>query len=151
MHGSTRERLEELLGAQGVAAGDRETAHHLASCSKCATELEALRDQARMLRLLKAPQDMEPSAGFYARVMQRIEERGRRSIWAAFIYSPFGNRLAYASLTLAVVLGSYVVAQESRDGHLRGDSIVQTAHYDAPVMGDQAQQRNAVLENFASH
>ena len=54
MHGSTRERLEELLGAQGVAAGDRETAHHLASCSECATELEALRDHDWLTLLLAA-------------------------------------------------------------------------------------------------
>lgn len=91
-------------------------------------------------------------AGFYARVLQRIEERGDRSIWSVFIDSPFGRRLAYASLTIAIVLGSYVVTQESRDGHLRGANMMaQEMHYDAPVVGDQSQQRDAVLENFATH
>jgi hypothetical protein len=44
------------------------------------------------------------------------------------------------------------VTQESRDGHLGGGNIVaQETHYDAPVVGDPAQQRDAVLENFAAH
>ncbi len=42
---------------------------------------------------------MEPAAGFYARVMQRIEEKAQDSIWAVFVYSPFGKRLAFGSLS----------------------------------------------------
>jgi hypothetical protein len=95
---------------------------------------------------------VEPAAGFYARVLQRIEERAKDSIWAVFIYSPFGKRLTFASFTLAVLLGSYVVAQESHDGHLlRGQVTAQELHYDALVAGSQAQQRDLVLANFASH
>ena len=82
--------------------------------------------------------------------MQRIEEH-RNSIWAIFIYSPFGKRLALASFTLALALGSYVVVEESRDGHLTESVVAQQFHYDAPVVGSQDQQRDAVLENFASH
>ena len=152
MHGSIRDRLEDLLGADRSTPGRDEITEHVESCSECSSELETMRQQAQMLHSLKAPEEFEPSAGFYARVMQRIEERTKDSIWSAFIYSPFGTRLAYVSLTLAVVLGSYVVAHESRDGHLRGEStIAQSFHYDAPVTGDQTQQRDAVLENFASH
>ncbi len=106
-----------------------------------------------LLKTLRAPEELEPQAGFYARVMQRIEERAKESIWASLIYSPWSPRIAYVSLTLAVVLGSFVVAAESRDGHLSGHGqiIAQTAHYDAPVIGDDSQQRDAVLENFATH
>ncbi|HEY7302793.1 MAG TPA: hypothetical protein VH601_01660 [Bryobacteraceae bacterium] len=152
MHGSIRDRLEELLRAESLAGGHRELTGHLASCAECATELAAMKEQAGMLKRLRPPRDLEPAAGFYARVLQRIEERGVRSIWSVFIDSPFGKRLAYTSLTIAVLLGSYVVTQESRDGHLRGENFVaQEVHYDAPVVGDQAQQRDAVLENFAAH
>lgn len=152
MHGSIRDRLEDLLGADTSAVGRQEISGHISACSECASELEAMKTQAQMLRSLKAPGELEPAAGFYARVMQRIEERTKDSIWSAFVYSSFGNRLAYASLTLVVVLGSYVVAHESRDGHLQGQSMIaQSFHYDAPVTGDQTQQRDAVLENFASH
>jgi putative copper export protein len=104
-----------------------------------------------LLRSLRAPNEVTPSAGFYARVMQRIEDSARDSIWSVFTDSPFGKRLAYASFTVAVLLGTYVVAQESRDGHLTGHSVLAQEFFNtAPVVGSQAEQRDAVLTNFAS-
>lgn len=152
MHGSIRDRLEDLLRAESSAGSHEGLGEHLASCAGCSAELAAMKAQAAMLKKLRAPEESEPAPGFYARVLQRIEERGDRSIWSVFIDSPFGRRLAYASLTVAIVLGSYVVTQENRDGHLGGvNMMAQDVHYDAPVMGDQAQQRDATLENFAAH
>ena len=113
--------------------------------------MQSQRDELAMLR---SPETLEPSAGFYARVMQRIEERGTNSIWSAFIYSPAAKRLAFASLTLAVALGSYVATEESREGISISETVVAqngVRHYDAPVTGSQAEQRDAVLENFATH
>jgi hypothetical protein len=109
--------------------------------------------QAEMLAVLRAPEEVEPAPGFYARVLQRIEERARVSMWASFIYSRFAKRLTYASLTVAVMLGTYVVTEEARDGHLLGRQSVlaQNAHEDLPVTGDEGQQRDAVLKNFAVH
>jgi hypothetical protein len=109
--------------------------------------------QADLLTTLRASEDMEPSRGFYARVVQRIEECTKESIWGAFMYPPFAKRLVYVSVTIAVMLGTYVVTQEARDGHLLGSRTVvaQSAHYDAPVVGSESEQRDAVLENFAIH
>jgi hypothetical protein len=112
-----------------------------------------MQTQAGLVQALRAPEDVEPAPGFYARVVQRIEERAKDSMWGALICAPFTKRLVYSSLTVAVMLGTYVITQESRDGHLLGSHavIAQNTHYDAPVVGDEAQQRNAVLENFAAH
>ncbi len=152
MHRSIRDRLEELLAARGATAARVDLTKHLSSCVECSLEVESMRAQSDMLRGLRAPEQMEPAAGFYARVMQRIEERAKDSIWAVFIYSPFGKRLAYASLGIALTLGTYVITQETRDGHLGGDPVVaRSLHYDAPVVGSRAQQRDAVLVNFVSH
>ena len=152
MHGSTRDRLEELLAAREAAGGDSGVGEHVSSCSECLSELETMKAQSDLLHLLRAPEEMDPSPGFYARVMQRIEQRAKKSIWWVFIYSPFGKRLVFASLSVAVALGTYVVAQESRDGHLRSLSLIaQEFHDDEVVEGDQSQQRDAVLANFASH
>jgi hypothetical protein len=109
--------------------------------------------QAELFTSLRAPEDAEPAPGFYARVVQRIEECAKESMWGAFIYSPFAKRLLYASLTIAVMLGTYVVTAEARDGHLMGGQAVVAAntHYDAPVTGNETEQRDAVLENFAAH
>ncbi len=152
MHGSMRDRLEDLLAARGVAAEDEGLVKHLSSCAECSSELQRMTAQSELLHSLRAPEEMEPTPGFYARVLQRIEERTKDSIWAAFIYSPASKRLVYASLTIALMLGTYVITQESWDGHLRGPRVVaQDFHYDPLVAGSQAQQRDAVLANFASH
>jgi hypothetical protein len=107
--------------------------------------------QSEMLKSLRAPEQVEPSAGFYARVIQRIEEQARESIWAAFIYSRFADRLLYASLTVALVLGSYVIAHERQDGHLRTGIVAENVQTNAPVFGDASQQRDAVLANFEAY
>jgi predicted anti-sigma-YlaC factor YlaD len=156
MHGSVRDGLENLLAAKPSAAGSHGlglSRKHLAACEECAKEVSEMSAQAELLRSWRSPREVEPAAGFYARVLQRIEERTKDSIWAVFIYSPFGKRLAFASFTLALLLGSYVIGQEIRDGDLLRQSVVAQGmnHYDALVAGDQTQQRDAVLELFAAH
>ncbi len=152
MHGSTQDHLEELLADRGAVGNAREARQHLSSCPECSLELQSMKTQSHLVRSLRPAEEIEPLAGFYGRVLQRIEQRALRSIWAVFIYSPFGKRLVYASLTIAVALGTYVVTEESRDGHLGAQTMVAADfHDDALVEGDQAQQRDAVLANFASH
>ena len=156
MHGFIREGLEDLLAAkrvsEGAASKSGVLAQHLSSCGECGPEFAALQTQAELLRSFRAPGEVEPTAGFYARVLQRIEEHTKNSIWAVFIYSPFGRRLALASATIAVLLGSFVVAQESNDGHLTGSAVVaEEMHSAAPVIGNQTQKRDAVLVNFVSY
>lgn len=151
MHGSIRNELESLLNGNQDTVAVRQ---HLNSCGECANEVAAMQSQNNLFRLLKSNEEVEPQAGFNARVMQRIEEKAKDSIWAVFVYSPFGKRFALASLSVALLLGSYVVAQEKMDGHLMTDDTVAAVtqvHYDVPMYGDQAQQRDAVLQNFAAH
>jgi hypothetical protein len=107
MHRVIRDHLEVVLAER--VDGDAGSAH-LSDCNECRTEVEAMREQARQLRQLKA--DTEPSPGFYARVMERIETQGPLSIWSAVFDSPFGRRLAVASMALALILGIYLVTSE---------------------------------------
>ncbi len=151
MHGSVRDRLENLLAEDNSVRERQYVESHLSSCAECSTELKAMKAQSNLLGMLRAPEDAEPPVGFYARVLQRIEERGTTSVWSMFIDSAFSKRLAYASLAVALLLGTYLVTEESQDGHL-GSSLV--AHQTAditPVIGDQQEQRDAVLVNFASY
>jgi anti-sigma factor RsiW len=150
MHGVIRDRLEDVLRSQDVLTGPKEVREHLADCKECAREVSMLREQSRMVRSLRV--EAEPSAGFYARVLQRIEERAQNTVWAVFLYSPFGKRVAFASLALALLLGTYVVGMESQDGHLylSGPAIAQD-NRDTPVQGDPADKRDAVLVNFVSY
>jgi anti-sigma factor RsiW len=161
MHGFIRDRLEDLLTAESSSArlsgitakyDIEEVAKHLESCAECSSEFALIKAQSALLRTLRPSEpETEPSAGFYARVMQRIEEGTKDSIWSVFIYSPFGKRLAYASLGIAALLGTYVVSLEARDGHLGGKTVVARQFpADTPVFGSQDQQRDAVLINFAT-
>lgn len=161
MHGFIRDQLEDLLTAEPPTArlprgnanyDTNEATKHLNACPECSCEFEAIRAHSALLRTLRPPQEeIEPAAGFYARVMQRIEEGTKDSIWSVFVYSPFGKRLAYASLAIAALLSTYVVSLEARDGHLGGENIVaQQVNGEAPCFGTKAQQRDEVLTNFAS-
>jgi hypothetical protein len=124
---------------------------HLSSCAECSSELGAMKAQSALLHSLRAPDELEPEAGFYARVIQRIEERGKDSIWAAFIYSPFAKRLTYASLAATLLLSSYVISQEIQSGPSDEQIMAQQFHDDPPVTGSLQQQRDAVLVNFVAH
>ena len=155
MHGPIRDRLEDLLEAPQSSTDEHSASHHLRDCPECLAALNGMRRQADALRTLNCAEELEPGPGFYARVLQRIEERTKDSIWAFFIYSPVSKRLMYASLTLALLLGTYVISRESDDGHLTGSdvtaSVTQQVDEEAPVTGSPAEQRDAVLVNFASY
>ena len=151
MHGPIRDRLEVLLN-EGAPQDD--LAGHLTSCAECATELAGMREQSTLLRNLRVTEEVEPAAGFYARVMQRIEENGVRSVWTVFTEGSFGTWLAYASLALALLVGGWLVRTERSDGHLGSEPVI--AHVaptgsDMQVSGDKAHQRDVVLVNLASY
>ena len=117
MHRLIRDRLEEVLaGSERTApAVDRLIVEHLRDCEECRGEVTEMRKQAALLRELRPPappEAPEPRAGFYARVMERIEAQGPVSIWSLFFESPFGRRIALASMALALLLGVYVVSSE---------------------------------------
>jgi hypothetical protein len=159
MHGPIRDGLEDLLASDrgGQVLSGQVLTGHLASCAECASELEAMKEQQVWLATLRAP-ELEPAAGFYARVIQRIEERGNCSFWSFFVDSAFSRRLAVASLTIVVALGSYLVTQETHERNIHGRPTATSfmawnsdVHYDVPVMGSRSEQREAVLDNLAIH
>jgi len=111
-----------------------------------------MKEQIELLHSLRAPEDLEPAPGFYARVMQRIEEGGVASIWSVFTEGPFGKWLAYGFLAVALLLGTWVIGVEREDGHLgQPPTIAQERENDMPVTGDRAHQRDVVLVNLASY
>jgi predicted anti-sigma-YlaC factor YlaD len=124
MHLVMRDRLEKAL----AGTPDEETRRHLAECPDCSAEFGFMKEHAEALRLLQAPVELEPRAGFYARVMERIEAEGA-SIWDLFFESVFGRRIAIASLALALLFGVYLISAEHSDA-----SVVATADQPVQVM-----------------
>ncbi len=152
MHGSIRDQLERLLAAGEPATGNTELGAHLAQCPECSSEFKVMQEQSTLLRSWRTEGEVEPLPGFYARVLQRIEDKAKTSIWAGFLYSPLRMRFAYASLSLALLLGMYVFVEEKADldPHEQA-AVVQQSNSAESVFGDQSQQRDAVLVNMASY
>jgi hypothetical protein len=172
MHQPIRDNLEEYLrGPAGKIP--QEFKAHLQACEDCASELRLYQLQAEMLRALRPGNEAEPRAGFYARVMDRIETQGRASIWSVLLDPAVGRRLAVACATLVVLLGTYFVATELSEpivavapsaavaptmasaipASIPDAPAQQNAVRDKVVREDnvrQQRQRNAVLVNLAS-
>jgi predicted anti-sigma-YlaC factor YlaD len=114
MHRLIREHLEELL-ADPLSASRPEqgpVSEHLAACDECRSELTTMRQQSGILRQWRVEEEVEPRAGFYARVLERIEAQTPASIWSLFFDSVLGRRIAVAALTLAVLVGVTLVSLE---------------------------------------
>ena len=93
LHGEELRRCEALLEAHPA---ERD-------------QVLVFREQNELLRELRAPRELDPAPGFYARVMERIETQTASSIWAVFFEPFFARKLMYASLALFVVLTSAAV------------------------------------------
>jgi anti-sigma factor RsiW len=147
MHQAISKNLEEYLKGS-VSQIPAEFHRHLGACEDCANELARLESQSRLLRSLAA-KDAEPRAGFYARVMERIEAQQPFSIWSVFLDRKFGLRLAVASGMLAALLGVYLITSEP-GGPETGVAATSAISNAAADSGEQ-QQRDAVLVDLASY
>jgi len=149
MHQPVREGLEEYLAGR-LPSGEFES--HLQSCAECSVEVEILREQSRLVRVLRADETVEPAPGFYARVLNRIEQHVRPSIWALLLEPSLGRRIAMASAVLTVAIGAYIVSTEPfRPARMNPTAIyaIQALpQQDTPAV--EAQDRDLVLANLAS-
>jgi hypothetical protein len=117
MHRLIQDHLEEVLAESNGTGQSSPAAAHLAECEECREEVFAMRRHASLLRTMRAPdtgshETLAPRAGFYARVMERIEAQRPIDIWQIFFDSAFGRRVAIGSMALAVVFSLYLVSSE---------------------------------------
>jgi hypothetical protein len=155
MHHPIRKNLEKYLklSASEIPA---EFHRHLGECQDCTNELRRLEAQSLALRSLGDTRDAEPRAGFYARVMERIEAQQPFSIWSVFLDRKFGFRLAVASGMLAALLGAYLVTSEPGGSE---SGVAATVAMSGSASGSDTsldqegaqQQRDAVLVDLASY
>lgn len=157
MHQLIRESLEDYLSGSKNKIPQAFYAH-LESCSRCADELRLLEQHSAILRSLEYEQEIEPAVGFYARVVDRIDNQARASIWLPFLDPRFGRRLAVASAALIALLATYLVTTERGAPELAPApaTVVMTATpaSNAALQSDSAeqqQQRDAVLVDLASY
>ena len=153
MHQPVQDRIEEYLDNPGNGKIPSGFHAHLGSCSSCAQEVEVFQSHQRSLGVFKAPENAEPSPGFYARVLSRIEEQTPDSFLAAFLEPAFGRRLAIACVMLVLMMGTYLVKSEP-DSDLAQPSGVVVSQKPAAEFEDGSinpRRRDAVLVNLASY
>jgi len=153
MHQPIEDGLEDFLTARAGTEQYKAFVAHLAVCAECATEVGLMKQQAEWMHELRPPADAEPSAGFYARVMDRIEAQSAKSFWGVFLEPVFGKRLALASLALFVLLSS-AVWQADPAPELYGDnpvSVLAGEVMPAATGADPGRDRTVVLTNLASY
>lgn len=149
MHRPVRERLEELLQGQR----DPQAQAHLEACPSCRERLAAIRRQSELLHCLKPPPVAAP-AGFYGRVMKRIEAERKISIWELLLDPVFGRRLVLASAALVLLMGVYLVATEPSEAMLASapEQMLSApeAAPPAPMGANPEQDRSVVFVSLAT-
>ncbi len=156
MHRPIKDHLEEFL--QGAC--ERELLKgfeaHLEECDHCLQQVQQMREQAQSVRALRTPELMVPQPGFYGRVMARIESQPRPTIWSLLLDPRFGRRLVYATASLLLIFGTYLVSTETEAviASNSGPEIILAAQEQAqPVhqSADPQSQRDAILVNLATY
>jgi len=113
-----------------------------------------MRRQSLLFKSLQAPADLDPRAGFYARVMNRIETQNRPSVWSLFADSLFAKRLVYASATFLLLLGTFLVSSASvEETYVASgpEAILAGQELPEPVTMDPGRDRDVVLVNLATY
>ena len=156
MHQPIKERLEEYLSGMVDSESEQEIERHLASCGQCRRAVADMRQQSEMFQLLCAGEEADPAPGFYARVLDRVENQRVPSIWELFLEPAFCRRLSYIAATVVLILGTLIVTGGSSDA-------VRPAYYASPetllaaepvsqYIGDDLEHdREVVLVNLATY
>jgi len=149
MHEPIKDNLEEYLMRSDATSLPAEFTAHLLSCGECREELSAMETQARFVRVLSTRAEVDPSPGFYARVLERIDGQRPLSIWSIFL-QPFGRRIAVASMALALMMGVYLFSTEP--GYTATVAMLEDEDQPGMVLGaTPEQERGAVLVNLVTY
>lgn len=149
-----RRRLEDYLNGSLPAGADPSFDRALEARPETKRELRLLAEQSEAIRRsLRAPEGVAPHPGFYARVMARVEEESRASVWSPFT-GVFGQRLIFAASMLVVLLGVALMGTESEAEPEIAEAPVQMLvdpDPDAHLVGNEAEDRGRVFATLASY
>jgi len=150
MHAPASEGLESYLAGRP----DANTLRHLEECPECRAEVALFQEQSQIIRVLKPPVDIEPSPGFYSRVMECIDAQRSSSIWSVFLEPLFARRLIYASAVLTLFLGMFLFTSPKDDDIIATSMpeqiLAEESHPPADLV-DSEQDRNTVLVQLTTY
>ena len=158
MHRSVEDHIEEFLEGRlsGVARESFEA--HVGVCRQCHDLAVQMQSHSALLQCLSAPAELEPPPGFYARVMRRVEAEARPSFWSLLLDPIFGRRLVYASASLVILMGVFLLATEpahhelaSTPVHALAQPSAEQPRPDQPASPENVQQgRDSLLVTLAT-
>jgi anti-sigma factor RsiW len=115
MHSVVMESLEEFLAGTLEPEEHRAVEGHLNDCRECREEVHGMQGVSALFHSFRTDDGFDPAPGFYARVMQRVEESKPAPSFSSLfaLDAIFGRRLAFSCLVTIVLLGGYLVSRES--------------------------------------
>jgi len=150
MHDEILNELEGYLGGESVS---RSFTQHLEVCPHCAhevAEMELISESLHTLRI-EETEAVTPSLGFYAKVARTIEGEQRSALWGLFAPDlQFFRKIAFASLMLLAVLGSYLVSRESDLGAASAVEQATLTEHNSTVPHESPADRQHILVTLAA-
>src|SRR5262245_33684364 len=109
MHAVVMDSLEEYLSGAIEPAAQRAVEAHLAGCAACREDVRTVQEVSSLFGSMRSGEVFEPSPSFAASVMQNVSSLKPEPTFASLfaVDLAFGRRLAFASLVLLAVLGSF--------------------------------------------
>jgi hypothetical protein len=160
--------LEEYLRGT-MASGPREDFERRLDASGGETRktVELFLSHSAMIReaYRVSDDDLAPPAGFYGRVMARVQQQRSASIWFAFLEPAFSRRLAFASLALLLLLSVTMITTAPEQGQVAAVEAEPSYHApsyhamdafarqdDDPAWGvNRERDRNTILVNLTTY
>jgi hypothetical protein len=151
MHDEILNELEGYLSGEPVS---RSFTRHMEDCPPCAGEVDEMEQISLSLRSLRVEDAaaFSPSLGFYAKVVRTIEAEEKSPLWGLFAPDlQFFRKVAFASLMLLAVLGSYLVSRESDYATSMGAEQATLTEHNSTVPHDSPADRQHILVTLAAY
>ncbi len=149
MHDEILNELEGYLSGEPVS---RSFTQHLEVCPPCAHEVDEMEQISFSLRELRIEETeaVAPPLGFYAKVARTIDAEQKSPVWGLFAPDlQFFRKVAFASLMLLAVLGSYLVSRETDYGLQSTEQATLTEH-DSTVPHESPADRQHIMVTLAA-
>ena len=150
MHQPVQDNLEDYFSGKDRMESSRIVQAHLGGCAECRKTVEAFATQNEMIRMLRVEEEVEPIAGFYARVLERIEAQTKTSFWYFFLMPGMGRRFVLAGLAFIALLGAVAVRTDPEGAAPTPMDIIAEHEYPPTPGIDQSHDRDVVLVGLAT-
>ena len=114
-------------------------------------EVSAMKEMSGLFATLKSEEAVAPAPAFYARVVRRIEkEQESVSLWSLLFDPLFARRVAFASLVLLAVMGSFLATVDREELVMPTPDMVMAEEFGSQPLPSEEASRDMMLVRLAS-